>query len=1028
MRFPLTMSVVVASLLLAGSAEAEPFIPKINVPESYKDVHFGLDEMRKNIDSVQCGGWTNVSDASVSDAQVTGYIPTPQFSANNPDGSKDTVTLPGRRNTDPLGKPTSGLGQRGDFEYPNSAFGFSSACDVMNTTTMDDPDIDSKTDEDGNVTVRAGEGTIDINPFRWCMREEAMEKATPTWCKRLFDALRQIGPKIDDLEEGRPLIGNPLCRVPKKYCFDFTSECRGQDCRTLDAPFFSQTPPECHEEEQPDGTKIVVIDKEEVIIAKQASFFRHYAGNFMEPGITVEAPGSDNRWNVRAECYEYYREFDPKVTVTSKDDEQCEFVIATDGESSPRTPEWRPDDEGHKQKEPPKREGIGPEAGPDFDITREPPRDDRNVPDPWVPDTETNLTLIDIKKLKEQQEKFDDPTDVTAILGTLLTTRQTGSKTVSKNGRTDQFDDSDERKMAMYLEAQQRELLKMTADPQTRLIMPARFLVGLAADDPLFQYVQHTVSRSDGTVEITLKAGLEDIGNVLKSFQRVFVAPIQEVRIPVLVPQASVSEIDARIADWNLWKQDTDRQSQKLTKLADTLTDPAAKAKVLAEVSVLRTAFDGADPLIARLEQYRERVQEVRLLRGALLTYLQKLYESQEKIREYFADWYQENSDLLLVAQKRAVERRELKRIWRLLQRAMLQTDACQMYWCSNQRYSAPVYSLLDDWWGENSENSSRDLQYAPRSLTDLAYQQPSDQLFDFSNVKFPSEPWLIPTLWPVQVRVRLPTPPLVGVIPSAPEHFPELAMLPDEFVFDTFPVPEVSLPEKSSIRPPETSDLEEAKNILRNFRLIVDGTDIERQIEEERALADGESIDGGDDNFPLDRESMRGTYCRFPPSILIPPDSTNDRYFSDPHEINHDDPDDEKGNPAKIIHVESDLRERLERLFSRWMPNRDEDFAGRVARRSEESSDLKSSSGCHEGVVCYFLPSEKSTTTKWQWFMPNVRGGNFTQKAAELREIFLPINERENPYIHASLETLQRMFPNVDLPIVTKLTIPQAP
>ncbi len=1169
MRPSLMASVVSASLLLSGSAVAAQFIPKINVPESYKDVQFGLSEMRENIEGVECGGWTNLSDATVvngatscrpvitcvggiqscegnagftypkepngdvpiclsnldatgrqwdyvlmhelvhakqfcskapgeplattrteccsaereayttscgamaadglfenpvngitltavgciaawsnvscsgygpyacsrevfppgyidalltsvtnspatttscqnlvsnppsrvqsildtikkiSDAAegaVIGNVPVPRFSAVNPDGSEDTVTLPGRGNSDPLGAPSSGLGERGGFEYPDSAFGFRSACDVTST---------------------------DMNPMQWCMRGEKMEKATPTWCKKLFDAIKQMGADID--AAGRPMIGDPDCPVPEKYCFDYTSECRGQDCRTRDAPSFSYTPPVCHID--PD-TGAVIEDEPEIIDDVQASFYRHYAGNFMEPGITVTAPGSDNTWNVRAECYEYYKEFDPKTVVTSKEDEQCEFVIATDGEQTPKKPEWFGENE---QKQPPKRD-EGPEAGADVDITREPDRDNRNVPDPWIADTETNLTMIDMKKLKEQQKKFDDPTDITAILGTLITTRQTGSKTVPKNARTDQFDDSDERKMAIYLEAQQRELLKMTADPQTRLIMPARFLVGLADDDPLFQYVSQTVSRSDGMVEITLKAGLEDIGNVLKSFQRIFVAPIQEVRIPVLVPLASVTEIDARIADWKLWKQDTLTESLKLTTRA-AVSDPVASAVLLAQASALQEMSTKADPLIVKLEQYRDHVEKTRLMRGALLTYLQKLYDSQKKIREYFADWYEENSELLLASQERAVERRELKRIWRLLQRAMLQTDACQMYWCSNQRYSAPVYSLLDDWWGDVEAGESRDRGYQPpQSLTDLEYEQPKDQLFDFSDVKFPSEPWLIPTLWPVQVRVNLPTPPLVGVMPSTVDNFPDLPELPDEKIFEDFPVPEVTLPDKSLIRPPETSDLEAAKIILRNFRTMIDGTDIDTQINEEAALAAGESIDGGDDNFPLDRESMRGAYCRFPPSILIPPDSNDDRHFSDSARVDHSDTNDEKGNPAKIIHVESDLRERLARLFSRWMPNRDEDFAGRVVRRNAEMPEE-----CHEDVVCYFLPPEKSTVTTWQWFMPDSRGGNFTYAAARIRENSLP-EEDQNPYINASRTTLERIFPNLDLPIITKLTVPRVP
>ena len=1011
-RHALTTFVVLSSLVMTKSALAAPFIPKMNVPTSYKDITFGLDEMRQNINSVECGGWDEDSNATVAGTRVNGDVPIPDIS---PD-------LPGRRNIGPLFDPKTGIGERSDFEFPDSAWGYSSACSVYDDSYIDDDlkrlQKDLVIHEDGSVEIVDGVGKVDINPYDWCLRTD---KATPKFCKRLYDAWRQasaIMPREDPAAACPCPEPNDGCPVgpEKRYCFDppYTFECRGtSDKRTKVATTWPDDPPqdttcrtpwdrefynkmtECHAEPYDviDDEGNFVETRYRIIVdiwgghwAIASSYYRHYAENFMVPKISVTAPGGDNVWQVRAECYEYYKEtnadgtdYDPKFDVTPGIDEQCEFVISSDDEQNPKKPEWK-DGNGHTQKE---------IVTPDPSLVQENPRDPRNHPEPWKPDSDTNLTLIDIEKLKELQKNFEDPTDVTAIFGTLLTTRQTGSKTVPKNARTDQFDDTDDRDLAIFFEAQQRELLKMTADPQTRLIMPARFLVGLSDDDPLFQYVSQTVSRSDGTVELTLKSGLEDLGNVLKSFQRIFVAPIQEVRIPVLVPLISVAEIDARIADWKLWKIDED-------------------ATAILEG---RNSFsDAAVTIIEKLERYRERVEQIRLMRGSLLTYLVKLFDSQKQIREYFADWYQQNSVLLEESAQRAVQRRELKRIWRLLQRGMLQADACQIRWCSNHRYSAPIYSLLDNWWGDRQPGEKRNRDYTPQSLTDLGYVQPKDQFFDFSNVKFPRDPWLIPTLWPVQVRVRLPLPPIIGVEPPSPDDFPELPPLPNEAIFSAFPVPSVDLPAKSLITPPSTQDLEPAKNILRTFRKMIDGTDIGTQINEEQALAAGASIDGGDDNFPLDRGSMRGAYCRFPPSILIPPD-----------------PDQEHGNPAKIIHVENDLKERLARLFSRWMPEREEDFAGRVARRQQDFPNPNNPPKCHEGVVCYLLPPEKRTSTTWQWFMPDVTGGDFTALGDTLRSQSLPENDNldKNPYFNASLDTLQRIFPKLSLPITTKLDIP---
>lgn len=1025
MRLPFTASVVSVSLLIAGSAAAAPFIPKINQPTSYKDVLFGLKEMRDNVASVQCGGFEGNSAATVNQASVTGNVPVPEIS-----------NIPGRGNT-PLGNPASGLGERGAFEFPESAVGYSSACDLYTRTDFDE-DLarlrkDLKINIDGSVELIDGSGFVDINPHLWCIRTET---ATPKLCKRLFDAWQQAAAMLprEDIEAAcpcpEPNDGCPV-RPPKRYCFDaaYTFECRGsadtrtpiettypedqiQDptCRTPWKPVFENAMTQCHPEQydvlDADGNVAetrfrIIVDKPGEHRATASSYYRHYAESFMNPGVVVTAPGDNNVWNVRAECYEYYKEqnddgtdFDPKNDVTDVSDEQCEFVITTDGEQTPKSPEWQLGD-GFSQKATVKTQ------------PQEVSREERLVPEPWVADTETNLTMIDVKALKDLQKNFDNPADITAMFGALIPTRQQASKTVAKNARTDQFDDTADRQFAAYIEEQQRELLIMTADPTTRLIMPARFLVGLASDDPIFQYVSHTVSRSDGTVEITLKAGLEDIGSVLTSFQRMFVAPTQEVRIPVLVPLASVAEIDARIADWKLWQRATELQSAARTEAANAQKDPAKKAELLQEAAALDAAAASTNLFIAKLQQYRERAESVRLLRGVLLTHLTKLYDSQKSIREYFAGWYEKNSGLLLISSERAAERRELKRIWRLLQQSMLQADACQMLWCSNQRYSAPVYSLLDNWWGVRAQGEKRDPDFRPPSLADLGYEQPKDQVYDFSNVKFPDSPWLIPTLWPVQVRVRIPAPPsFVGAAPPSIDSFPDLPPLPDETVFASFPVPTVQLPDTPLLTPPITQDLEPAKEMLRKLRTVIDGTDLPQQIAEENELAQGAPMDDSD-KFPLDRNSMRGAYCRFPPSLTIPPDLNQDR-----------------GKPEKIIHVENELRERLARLFSRWMPIRMEDAAGRVARRNEDFPT--NPPACAEDVICYFLPPEMRTTTTWQWFMPNVTGGNFTNAAAVLRDQTLPESEEKNPYVNASTDTLRRIFPDLNLPIETKLAFPR--
>lgn len=1023
------------------SALAAPMVPTVNEPASYADFQFGLGEMRDNIESVSCGGWQdNPQSGNVSGVSAFGSVPLPVVSND----------IPGRgNNLQDLGV-ASGQGERPAYSFPESAFGYLSACNVYDQSIHDEDlkkmglniVFDPVTDPgaDPNVRLEPGDGTISINPGYWCLR---YDKATPRWCEKLFDTFRrmaEIAPRPWSNEfckcPFQPQTPTGFCQyVPtgptKRYCFDYaeaaprqdgteldgtpkaiesadyTKTCTGQECRTPVQPLFGNELIKCEEwTPQFDGDDYIGHIPLKVFggydFGTESSFYRHYGGSFNswaetrnagQSPLTVKTPTFT--WNVRADCYEYYqghldypdgtnhwKEIDPKDSVTSWYDEQCELTILTNNQQNPELPEWKDTGpNGEKQK--------GTVKAPIFDVT-EPGREQRNAPDPWVPDRETNLSLIDIKKLKELQGNFDDPSDISGVLGTILTTRQRASKTTPKNARSDQFDDSDHRALASFWEAQQVELLKMTADPETRLIMPARFLVGIAEDDPLFQYVKHAVSRSDGTVEITLRAGAEDLQNVTKSLMRTFIAPIEEVRIPIIVPLASSNEIDALIFQWQQWK--------KAENATATLENRPSKAAT-------------GDAMIAKLIQYRERLASVRRSRGAYAAVLTRMYDAQEEVRTYFADWFKEQTDQFLLTLERAEDRRELKRIWRLLQRSMLQTDECQMTYCSNQRFSPPVYSLLDNWWGapEILPGEQRDHQYSPPyDLRTLNFTEPANQVFDFSNMKFSDEPLRVPVLWPVSVRVVLPSPPLLGEEAPDASVYPNLPPVPDETIFDSFTAPEVELPEKPTITLLPTGDLSAAKNMLRQVRKIIDGTPIEVQMWEEQALKDGASLDDG--GFPPDglqpnRLSMRSAYCRFQPSITIPPDE----------EQIH-------GYAAKIIHTEYDLKERLERLFSRWLPVRTEDMANRVARINQDFPNAARPPRCNEGVVCYFLPGEITRTTSWQWFMPTSAGTNFSGLANQLKNMTMP-TEGNNPYYGAPIEVLDRIFSGLVTPLPFDLT-----
>lgn len=1009
----LLLTMIVCCLLVIPPTSAKPLKPKVDLPETYGEAMFGIKEVRENVAEVQCGGWAPDSNATTNNGTVTGHVPLP------------TITgLPGRANSNAnaLAKTETGLGQRDSFEYPSDAYGFVSDCDI-NTKEYFDRDLhagdsaavppvspnmalDFIIDPDGTARIVPGTGKVHVNPHEWCMLSKP-EFATPKYCKRLFDAwmyFKQHAPRPDPLSDMFCPIDQWIIdagvwspeALEKTYCFDFTKECRGEECRTMTEGNVcdSQKRPnsvrseftECKVSRDAAGN-ITAIEADGGAAAgtpSPSSFYRHYTGTFgpLPPPADAKAEAPTKTWKLRGDCYDYYREDDPKECITNPTYDQCELTIATPSEQNPDTPEW-------PAKKDPQGKIVNDQKGVvsrSFPATARPPR---TVPDPWKADAGSSLILIDTEKLEQIQQGFEDPLDILPILGTPLPVRQIGgAATTPDHGFTDMFDDADfesfgaepdGRAVSRFWETQQKELLKMVQDPQTKLVMPARFLVGLSDDDPLFQYVRGAVSRPNGIVEMTIRAGAEDIGNLLVSLSRMYVAPLQEVRIPLIVPLASVAEIDARIFDWEQWKKREDKRYE--AELADGITNNPSRAVL-------------ADPLIQKLKDYKTGIEKVRLLRGALPNYLKKLLAPEQEIRGYVADWYRQNAAILLQSAQRSLQRKELKDLWRQIQQAMLVTDECQLLWCSNQRYSLPIYSLLDQWWGVGG--STRDHQYKPRDLSDLRYEPPNDHEFDFSDMKFPRDPLLIPVLWPVQVQLKLPVPPLVGGKPPSVSEFPDIPWIPDASIFDSFPVPTVDLPRPPvTLTAPTMPDLSQAITIMQEFRSIV----------------------GGGEQTPVyDRVSMQGAYCRFPRSITIPPNI-------------------DVGNPDRIVHVENDLNERAARLFARWMPNRQEDLAGRAVRLQREFPSPRKPD-CREDILCFHLLSEEWRKISWQWLAP-FGSPDFDPLMNKLEKgdssAFpphtgtLPTNEATNPYA-ATLLQLQSIFEGMSLPTIINLLAPPRP
>jgi len=895
------------SLGMVAHVSAAPLVPKVSKLESYKDFLFGIDEVRKNIDAVQCGGWEDTG-AGVSG----GSIPVP------------TITgVPGR-GYEPLDEPITGLGVRKAFEYPteDTTTGYKTACDVKDDTI--------------------------INPEKLCLISNGT--ATPEQCKKLYERLTIDLPQmvIDGaFSSNDPKVTcNTSTILPPTtythYCFTYTSECKGAECQTVNPPVFRCASPST------------------VPITYQSSFYRQYDTKVRTP--------DGQPWDIESICYGQYKEKDPKTTVMKQEDEQCEIVL--DGDTPPtreKYPEWEPGSKSQKGTVKASEETV-----------REPASPERLVPEPWMADKDTNITIIDYASWEKKQKDAGVVPRLSDLLSMPMETKSTASKTTSKNSKTDAFDDTAERDIAKFWEEEQRTLLTLTRSPQITLILPSLFLHNLSEDDPLFQVLGSGTSLPTGLVQVSLRAGHEDLGRVLQSFAESRIFRLHEVRIPILVPIAG--EVDSRIAHWEQWKEHEQKAADE----------------------AMRESYAGAaDEIIAKLHSYKKRIEQVRILRGSVVLYTQKLLERDREIRETIAEWYKLNTEKIADLEATFESQRGLQRIWRRVQRSLLIADECQLLWCSNQRYSAPIYSLLDAWWGKDEPGPNRNLSFAPESITSLGIIVPEDLLYDFSSFSFLEKALPLPVFDPVQVRLNLPLPPYIGEKPAPASTYPDLPELPTDEEFIGISIPDVDMDDLPEVTLPEIVGLDQAKDLLREFRIIIDGTPIAEQKDQEEADKNGE-IPDDIPGINHSRDSFVGSMCRFPFSV------TQARL------------DAEHSNPSTLVHIENDLRERIGRLFSRWMPNRTEDFAGRVERVQTEG--VASAGGCHEGLFCIFLPKVTQQKNSYLWIVPST-SLNAEVLIQLMRDRSLPASKEENPYLFAPLDILERIFPKTD--ILQKISLP---
>lgn len=901
-------------------------------PDIYDpDVTGEIDNLQSHLyNDVSCGGWIN---ADAQEEMEKGVV-TEVFGA------------PGRDAEDSFGNIASGLGVRANFTYPGQAYGYQSACSIYDTR---------------------------YNPDQLCMIGPG--NATPFECRELYFHLLDL----QSIPPNTIICGSttlPYVIFTEQRCFDHTSPCTGPECEcgkstivrdygtavgnviVVDRgstyeeeklqpgvndecrPKFLQYNPSCYYLIDGDGNYVLVLDQPLTYQIDIASFYRHYGPIDDHDTIPEEAPtkgfsiwseGQEQR--VSADCYEYYVYKDAKEKIARTWNRRCEIYETDDSDVDVDSPEWQADAIPQKTEIEP-NDALSPYTPEETD----PDRLEREIVAPWVGDDETSIALL--------TGSVATSDDITSYLHMSYPLALRASRT-RNFARTDPFDDAtdtdqaswypatddlEHRTFSRWWQEQQQSLVDMLRVPSVRLLLPARYGVGLSRDDPLLQYATKVASRSDGKVEVELRAGKDVMEGAIASLRESYLLVPKEVRVPVIVPVVSEAELNALIHDWRQWEIEYDR-------------------------------IGDADEIVARLESYREQVRNVRLLRGAVADYLSDVLAAQASIRAFFAQWYLANAERI---EDRAGDelRASVVAKWRELGEEMLRlSDRCSLKWCSDARYTLPIYSLLDPWMPERPELNAL-LTEDSYTLTSIEWTQAPDIVADFSSLKLPSSEFYLPSLEVTQIRIDLPLPPGgEAPVPNVAD-FPDIPMIdparlvPDSTLFAAYTPPEVETPELGDAHyVPAWSQPAPYEDILARLTTI-------------QAI-----LTRAADN-----------YCSFYNSV-----------------------EGREDQGRKIVHTEFDLRERIARLFARRLPLWKQDYAGRETRLLGSPVPR-----CEDDTLCQKLYPEETTSFEWQVNAPDGGAESLTPAYDELRQLLLPASEEANPYI-VPLQTLMRyLFPDL--------------
>ncbi len=780
----------------------EPFRLPGARPTSIKEVDEAMrgDDEKTSIpaylEGAQCGGWNK-------DINVNGYI-------------ANVWGVPGRYH-DWAGDVTSGMGTRfdsdgdgdldNDYDFPDSAEGLTTACEkgkssgwkevwvyIGDRDTMDGPVAEYQREwheyaypyfEDPPCQWRIQTGNwppVPLNPWEtFDYDKDGWETEDAESCQNFCGYLNEfvyhdcLQPDEKDVrisegwfddngdevwhwervsgcdEEGEKYVCTDAevdwdekdfaCDVSQDDLEEWSNArfCEGEACR-------------CPSEENPDACWWVrdVDDRK----LEYQSYYRLYPdGGFSRNALAEHARDDDANKRFQTTCFGFYNEFDPKKEKIAAEDRRC--VINIDVENMHETQlgkgEYKESDVRDRD---PTDEANQRPGGPD-DV----PGKFGSGTDIWYKKLGTAFSFVNEILFKKDYDSdlgnvflaYDELDD-----GAQIATPQISPDDLfAESNLMRAFDDTgNPRAYVRWWQEQETRMAALMRPPVLRIVLPSAWFIGLDPNDPFLTSTsgaEDSIRRADRSdrIELQVEADEDTLGTALAYLERSVLLHVEEEPIPIVVPMGSPAEFRARAADWCAWYKEENN--------AKNCDDAPEKVK----------------KLIERLEEYANRIDDYRALRAELAQTAGKVLELQRSLLEPIASWFKDNEQKLrdIVRGRERVER-ELVPLWRQAQQSVaLLHEKSNLPWCMNQRFTSPIYSLLDDWLpSRNAQDDDGDVFNNELGLPLLPLvTRPEDVIIDFSAVTSMSGTLKLPVLKPIQIRIDVPAPPSVEEMPELP-------------------------------------------------------------------------------------------------------------------------------------------------------------------------------------------------------------------------------------------------------------------